>query len=48
MTKGIIGLDADGVLLHYNLAYASAWERAFRAYLMTRTGRLIAGRRVPK
>ena len=28
MTKGIIALDADGVLLDYNLAYASAWERA--------------------
>lgn len=25
----IIALDADGVLLDYNLAYASAWERAF-------------------
>ena len=24
-----IALDADGVLLDYNLAYASAWERAF-------------------
>lgn len=24
-----IALDADGVLLNYNLAYASAWERAF-------------------
>ncbi|WP_182286598.1 HAD family hydrolase [Comamonas testosteroni] len=25
----IIALDADGVLLDYNLAYASAWERVF-------------------
>lgn len=25
----LIALDADGVLLDYNLAYASAWERAF-------------------
>lgn len=25
----IIALDADGVLLDYNTAYASAWERAF-------------------
>ena len=25
----LIALDADGVLLNYNLAYASAWERAF-------------------
>ncbi len=25
----IIALDADGVLLDYNLAYAGAWERAF-------------------
>ncbi|WP_370678687.1 HAD family hydrolase [Comamonas sp. GB3 AK4-5] len=24
-----IALDADGVLLNYNLAYAAAWERAF-------------------
>lgn len=27
-----IALDADGVLLDYNLAYASAWERAFGGY----------------
>jgi hypothetical protein len=32
MSKGIIALDADGVLLDYNLAYASAWERAFGVY----------------
>ena len=25
----LIALDADGVLLDYNLAYAGAWERAF-------------------
>ena len=25
----LIALDADGVLLDYNLAYATAWERAF-------------------
>jgi phosphoglycolate phosphatase-like HAD superfamily hydrolase len=28
----LIVLDADGVLLDYNLAYASAWERAFGSY----------------
>src|SRR5258708_10635187 len=27
--KPIIALDADGVLLDYNRAYAGAWERAF-------------------
>jgi phosphoglycolate phosphatase-like HAD superfamily hydrolase len=27
--KPVIALDADGVLLDYNLAYAGAWERAF-------------------
>lgn len=32
MTKGIIALDADGVLLDYNLAYAGAWEKAFGVY----------------
>ena len=32
MSKGIIALDADGVLLDYNLAYAGAWERAFGVY----------------
>lgn len=32
MKKPIIALDADGVLLDYNLAYASAWERAFGVY----------------
>jgi phosphoglycolate phosphatase-like HAD superfamily hydrolase len=30
--KKIIALDADGVLLDYNLAYASAWQRAFGYY----------------
>lgn len=28
MKRPIIALDADGVLLDYNLAYAGAWERA--------------------
>lgn len=32
MTKKLIVLDADGVLLDYNLAYASAWEKAFGNY----------------
>jgi phosphoglycolate phosphatase-like HAD superfamily hydrolase len=32
MSRGIIALDADGVLLDYNLAYASAWERTFGNY----------------
>lgn len=31
-TKGIIALDADGVLLDYGLAYAGAWQRAFGQY----------------
>lgn len=29
MSKGIIALDADGVLLDYGLAYAGAWAKAF-------------------
>jgi phosphoglycolate phosphatase-like HAD superfamily hydrolase len=29
MNKPVIALDADGVLLDYNLAYARAWKRAF-------------------
>jgi phosphoglycolate phosphatase-like HAD superfamily hydrolase len=29
MRKGLIALDADGVLLNYNEAYANAWARAF-------------------
>lgn len=32
MANHLIVLDADGVLLDYNLAYASAWERAFGSY----------------
>ncbi|EYC50039.1 phosphate acetyltransferase [Hylemonella gracilis str. Niagara R] len=32
MSKGIIALDADGVLLDYGLAYASAWQKAFGVY----------------
>lgn len=27
--RNIVALDADGVLLDYNLAYAHAWEKAF-------------------
>lgn len=29
MSRPFIALDADGVLLDYNLGYAAAWERAF-------------------
>jgi phosphoglycolate phosphatase-like HAD superfamily hydrolase len=29
MSKPVIALDADGVLLDYTLAYAGAWHRAF-------------------
>lgn len=32
----MIALDADGVLLDYSLAYASAWEHAFGAYPVER------------
>ena len=32
MSKKLIALDADGVLLDYSLAYASAWEKAFGVY----------------
>jgi hypothetical protein len=32
LASKLIVLDADGVLLDYNLAYASAWERAFGSY----------------
>jgi phosphoglycolate phosphatase-like HAD superfamily hydrolase len=32
MANQIIALDADGVLLDYGLAYASAWQRAFGAF----------------
>ena len=28
----VLALDADGVLLDYNLAYATAWRRAFGRY----------------
>lgn len=31
-SKGIIALDADGVLLDYGLAYAGAWQKAFGQY----------------
>lgn len=36
MSKGIIALDADGVLLDYGLAYASAWQKAFGVYPLER------------
>ena len=32
MSRPLIALDADGVLLDFHLAYASAWQRAFGAY----------------
>lgn len=32
MTKGVIVLDADGVLLDYNLGYAKAWAQVFGTY----------------
>lgn len=32
MTRPLIALDADGVLLDFHLAYAAAWQRAFGAY----------------
>jgi phosphoglycolate phosphatase-like HAD superfamily hydrolase len=32
LTQKRIFLDADGVLLDFNLAYATAWERAFGKY----------------
>ena len=32
MNRPLIALDADGVLLDFHLAYASAWQRAFGAY----------------
>lgn len=37
MSKGVIALDADGVLLDYGLAYAGAWQKAFGAYPRERT-----------
>lgn len=32
MRRPVIALDADGVLLDFHLAYASAWQRAFGHY----------------
>lgn len=32
MSKSIIALDADGVLLDYSTAYSKAWERAFGSF----------------
>lgn len=32
MSKGIVALDADRVLLDYGLAYAGAWHKAFGIY----------------
>lgn len=32
MRRRLIALDADGVLLDFHLAYASAWQRAFGTY----------------
>jgi phosphoglycolate phosphatase-like HAD superfamily hydrolase len=32
MSRPLIALDADGVLLDFHLAYAGAWQRAFGAY----------------
>lgn len=32
MNKGVIALDAHGVLLDYGLAYATAWQKAFGTY----------------
>jgi phosphoglycolate phosphatase-like HAD superfamily hydrolase len=32
LANSLIALDVDGVLLDYNLAYASAWARAFGSY----------------
>jgi phosphoglycolate phosphatase-like HAD superfamily hydrolase len=36
MNRPVIALDADGVLVNYNLAYAGAWERAFGVYPVER------------
>lgn len=36
MTKPVIALDADGVLLDYSTAYAGAWERAFARHPVER------------
>jgi hypothetical protein len=35
-SRGLIALDADGVLLDYNLAYAHAWEKAFGKFPVER------------
>jgi phosphoglycolate phosphatase-like HAD superfamily hydrolase len=32
MNRPIIALDADGVLLDYNAAYAQVWQRAFGVF----------------
>lgn len=32
MARPVIALDADGVLLDFHLAYATAWQRAFGEY----------------
>ncbi|TBR76441.1 MAG: HAD family hydrolase [Burkholderiaceae bacterium] len=45
MTQSIIALDADGVLLDYNLAYASAWERAFDVYPLDKGSAGLLGHR---
>ena len=51
MPRPLIALDCDGVLLDFNLGYASAWERAFGNHrssaIRTPTGRWTAGRRTP-
>jgi phosphoglycolate phosphatase-like HAD superfamily hydrolase len=36
MTRPILALDADGVLLDFHLGYAGAWERAFGAWPVER------------
>jgi hypothetical protein len=36
MTKGIIALDADGVLRHFSLAYAGPWQKTFGSYPLER------------
>ena len=36
MTRPLIALDADGVLLDFNRAYGVAWQRAFGAHPMER------------
>jgi phosphoglycolate phosphatase-like HAD superfamily hydrolase len=50
MAKGLIALDADGVLLDFHLGYADAWRRAFgarrRSATGSPTGRWTAGRSI--